>query len=381
MKIIFSGSIGRLPYGGHAWVDMQNLAGLSVLGHEVYYLEECGDESWVYDWERCELTNDLSYPASYVRSCLETLGLGDKWIYRAGDSAEGMPVAQFVEICAEADLLLIRAVPLPVWRPEYSLPRRRAFIDADPGFTQISLVNGHADLTATVERCHWLFTIGQRIGASDCPIPTAGKEWVKTLPPVSLPHWPVVEDVDGAPTHFTSIMHWRGFREVEHQDVIYGQKDREFPRFIHLPTLTDQRFKVALTGGDEEWFRRCGWEVEEGWIASRTPALYQGFIQESRAEFGVAKHGYVLMRGGWFSDRSVCYLASGRPVLVQDTGLPDWLPVGEGVLTFSDVPGALAGVDAINADYERHRRAARRLAEQFFDAERVLPPLIDAAMG
>ncbi len=125
---------------------------------------------------------------------------------------------------------------------------------------------------------------------------------------------------------------------------------------------------------------RRGWEVVPGWITSRTPETYQAFIQESRAEFGVAKHGYVQMRGGWFSDRSVCYLASGRPVLVEDTGL-DWLPTGQGIVTFRDVPEALAGIAHINANYPAHCRAARQIAETVFAAERVLPPLLDAALS
>ncbi|HYP39679.1 MAG TPA: glycosyltransferase family 1 protein [Chloroflexia bacterium] len=374
MIIIFSGSTGRLPYGGHAWIDMQYLTGLSALGHDVFYLEECGKESWVYDWDAGQLTTDLHYPAGYVRACLQPLGLGDKWIYRAGDASEGMDNDEFKDVCSRADLMLIRAVPLPLWRPEYALPRSHAFIDADPGFTQISLANGHRELQATIERCGRLFTVGQRVGLPDCSIPTVGREWLKTLPPVSLPYWPWAEDEQA--THFTSVMHWRGFRDVEYGGAIYGQKDREFPKFIGLPRLTEQPFRVALTGGDPAELAQHGWEVIEGWKPSRTPEMYRSFIAGSRAEFGVAKHGYVAMRSGWFSDRSVCYLASGRPALVEDTGLEDWLPLGEGLLTFRDVPGALQGIDAINADYERHRRAARRLAEEIFNAERVLPPLI-----
>lgn len=379
MIIILSGSIGRLPYGGHAWIDMQYLAGLRGLGHDVYYLEECGEESWVYSWEAEKLTTDLDYPASYVHSCLQSLGLGDRWIYRAGAQSRGMAVEEFMDACSRADLLLIRAVPLLMWRTEYALPRRRAFVDSDPGFTQISLATGHVELTATVERCERLFTIGQRIGLADCPAPTCGREWVKTLPPVSLPHWPVA--ADGPPTHFTSIMHWRGFREVEYGGVRYGQKDKEFPRFIELPQHTTQPFKIALTGGEPHMLTQHGWEVVEGWVASRTPDMYQAFIQASRAELLVAKHGYALMRPGWFSDRSACYMASGRPVLVQDTGLEDWLPTGEGVVVFRDMQEAVRGVEAINLDYDRHCRMARALAEEYFAADRVLAGLLDSALG
>jgi hypothetical protein len=375
--VVFAGTIGRTGVGGLAWMNMQYLAGLRALGHDVYYLEECGPESWVYHWEAEQLTTDLAYPAAYVRDCLEPLGLGDRWIYRAGDQAEGMQVEEFRQVCSSADLLLVQAAAVTLWRPEYDRPRRRAFIDVDPGFTQISLETGHAELAETVGRCERLFTIAQRIGAADCTIPNAGREWLKTLPPVALEHWPVADR--GPATHFTSVMQWRGFRDVEYRGVGYGQKDREFPQFIDLPRHTAQPVRIALAGARPDDLARHGWEVVPGREPSRTPWTYQEFIWQSRAEFGVAKHGYVRMRGGWFSDRSVCYLASGRPVLVEDTGLDGWMPVGAGVVTFRDVPGALRGIEAINADYDRHRRAARRLAEEFFAADRVLPPLLDAA--
>src|SRR6478672_12044566 len=156
--------MGRLPFGGQAWIDMQYLAGLRKLGHDVYYLEECGQESWVYNWETGQETNDIRYPAGYVRHCLEPLGMEYKWIYRAGQQAEGMPIDSFSDLCAEADLLLIRAVPLQAWRREYTLPRHTAFIDADPGFTQMNLLQGHEALAATVEHSGTLFTVGQRLG-------------------------------------------------------------------------------------------------------------------------------------------------------------------------------------------------------------------------
>jgi hypothetical protein len=377
MKIVFSGTIGRCGVGGLAWMNLQYLAGLRALGHDVVYLEECGPESWVYHWEQEQLTTDLDYPAAYVRDCLEPLGLVGRWAYRAGEQSAGLSPAEVRDACAGADLLLVHAQPLALWREEYTWPRRRTFLDVDPGFTQISLAEGQRDLAETAGRCDRLFTIGQRFGAADCPIPTAGRQWLKTLPPVALAHWPPAGD--GPATHFTSVMQWRGFRDVTHQGVLYGQKDREFPRFADLPRHTDQPFRLALTGAPPGDLARHGWEVVPGWVPSRTPWSYRDFIRESRAEFGVAKHGYVRMRSGWFSDRSVCYLASGRPVLVQDTGLDDWLPTGAGVVTFGDVPGALRAVEAINADYAGHRRAARRLAEEFFAAERVLPPLLDAA--
>jgi hypothetical protein len=379
MKIVFSGSMGRAGVGGLAWMNMQYLAGFTELGHDVYYLEDCGAESWVYDFDAQGLTTELAYPASYVRESLELLGLQGKWMYRAGDASQGMSIEEMAAVCAEADVFIVHAVPISMWRREYSLPRRRIYIDVDPGFIQIDLLNGHRDLTATIERCEHVFTIAQRVGAADCPIPTAGRTWHKTLAPVSLSQWNTTPDTNA--THFTTIMQWRGFRDVEYGGVVYGQKDREFPRFIGLPRLTKQKLQLAVSGTPPDDLARHGWEVVPGWKPSRTPASYRSFIRRSRAEFSVAKHGYVKMRGGWFSDRSVCYLASGRPILVQDTGLREWLPIGEGVLTFSDMTEAVAGIERINVDYDLHCRAARRIAEQYFACARVLPPLLETALG
>src|SRR5688500_3033941 len=213
MIIIFSGSIGRLPVGGHAWIYMQYLSGLSALGHEVYYLEDCGEESWVYNWDTEELTTDLSYPANYVRDCLEPLGLEDRWIYRAGNQAQGMGIDAFLDVCARADLVVIRAVPLAVWRGEYTWAQRRCYIDADPGFNQISLLQGNSQVLQTVDQCERLFTIAQRIGSADCLIPTALRERIRTVAPASLTHWGQTE-LSPAP-YYTTTMQWKGSPEVE----------------------------------------------------------------------------------------------------------------------------------------------------------------------
>jgi hypothetical protein len=378
MKIVFCGTIGRSGLGGQAWASLQYLLGFRALGHEVFYLEDCADCSWVYDWEKKEWTFDLAYPAAYVRDCLAPFGFGDDWIYRTNEGSLGAPLEQFLEFCAEADLLLMRAVPLWVWRREYEQPYRRVFLDVDPGFTQISIATGDKGLAEGIARCERRFTIGQRVGAADCPIPTAGGPWLKTLPPVFLPEWPLA-DVEAS--HFTSIMRWQGFREATYNGVSYGQRDREFPDFLDLPRLTSQRYRIAQMGIEPRFLEDHGWEVAPGEVISRTPASYRDFIRNSRAEFSVPKNGYVRMRGGWFSDRSVCYLAAGRPVLIEDTGLSDWLPLGDGVVTFRNLKEAAAGVGRINDDYERHRRAARRLAETIFPTDRVLPALLGEALN
>lgn len=378
MRIIFAGTIGRSGLGGQAWAGLQYLLGLQALGHDVYYLEDCGDTTWVWDWEKEEWNYDLDYPAAYVQRCLEAFGFAGRWIYRTDAGARGLSLERFVEVCADADLLVMRAVPPWTWRAEYNRPRRRAFIDVDPGFTQISIANGDTGLAANIARAERRFTIGRNIGKADCPIPTAGGPWLKTAPPVFLPQWPVATETK---ERFTSIMRWQGFREATFKGISYGQRDKEFSRFLELPQAVAQKFCVAQMGADPEQLASHGWEVSRGEVISRTPASYRAFIQQSRAEFSVPKHGYVKSGSGWFSDRSVCYLASGRPVLIEDTGLAGWLPAGEGVVTFDDPDSAVAGVQRINSNYERHSQAARRLAEQLFSTEEVLPPFLDAAMS
>jgi len=379
MVIILAGAIGRFPVGGQAWCEMQYLLGLRDLQHEVYFLEDCGEESSVYNWESEQVTNDLDYPTSYVRHCLDPIGLGDRWIYRVGQHSVGMPQDEFLDVCARADLFIIRGAIIPQWRSEYDLPRRRIFIDCDPAFVQMGVANGNRELAATIEQCDRLFTIGQNIGSPRCPIPTLGKEWLKTVLPVALDYWPAAENGAGLP--LTSVLQWRSYGDVIHEGINYGNKDREFPKFMSLPGVSNQPFRIALTGALPEMFTEHGWEVVPGWAASQTPVLYQKFIQDSRAEFSVAKQGYVATRSGWFSDRSACYLASGRPVLIQDTGISDWLPTGEGVVTFRDLPEALRGIEIINADYEHHRHLAKSLVEEYFASHRVLPLLLAEAMA
>ena len=378
MKIIFAGTIGRSGLGGQAWAGLQYLLGLRALGHEVFYLEDCGDTSYVWDWEKQEWNYGLDYPAGYVHDCLAPFGFENRWLYRTDAGSRGMPLPQLLELCAEADLLIARASPLWVWRPEYDRPRRRAFIDVDPGFTQIAIANDDKGLASGIARCERRFTTGQRIGAEICPIPTAGGPWLKTLPPVALSEWPC--QLDAPSDDFTTIVRWQGFRDAKFQGASYGQRDKEFPKYLELPRLTQQKFRIALMGTPPEALEKQGWNVTPGEVISRTPDSYRQFIQQSRGEFSVPKHGYVEMQGGWFSDRSVCYLASGRPVIIENTGL-DWLPCGEGLLTFSNLTEAAHCIEMVNADYPRHCRAARNLAEDIFSAEKVLNSFLQAAMN
>jgi hypothetical protein len=375
--IIVAGTIGRSVTGGQAWANLHYLLGLRALGHDVYYLEDVGQWSETYDWQNQCNTASLDYPANYIDRALAAHGFGDKWIYRTSDDSRGMNLAQFYELCGNADLMLIRGVPIVVWRSEYDSPGQRAFIDVDPGFTQIRLANHEAAFVETVARCETLFTFGTCIGRSNCTIPTVGRVWRATVPPIDLDAWPVVPLCKDAP--LTTIVRWRGVHDVQYNGIHYGQREKEFPKFLDLPRQTGGRFQVALIGEGRELLEKHGWQVVDGGQATHDLDAYRKIIAESRGELGVAKNCYVDTRGGWLSDRSASFLAAGRPAVIQDTGIGEWLPVGRGVLTFQSVGEAASAIAELGANYEWHALHARQIAETYFDAARVLGKLLNDA--
>ncbi|MGH2684886.1 MAG: glycosyltransferase family protein [Actinomycetota bacterium] len=254
---------------------------------------------------------------------------------------------------------------------------RTVFLDIDPGFPQMWKELGLADV---FEGHDAFVTIGENIGTQGCEIPTSGLEWITTKQPVVLDEWPVQV---GPGEAWTSVASWRGaYGPVDFNGKRYGLRVHEFRKFVELPRITGRRFRLALDIHPDETndlalLEKNGWELLDPKEAAGDPWSYRSFIQASRAEFGVAKNMYVETRGGWFSDRSICYLASGRPVLVQDTGIRDLYPTGEGLLTYSTLEEAAAGVEEIERDYARHSRAAREIAEVFFDSTKVLSRLLE----
>jgi hypothetical protein len=253
----------------------------------------------------------------------------------------------------------------------------RVYLDLDPAFIQFWHAVQGIDMRFA-GHTHFV-TIGQAIGQPDCGVPTCGLPWIPTPQPVVLAYWPVAGPVrhDG----LTTVGNWRGYGSIEYQGVFYGQKAHSLRRFITLPARTREKFLLALAiypdeTKDLQALASNGWVLLDPGQVAPTPASYQEFIQGSKAEFGIAKSGYAAARCGWFSDRSLCYLASGRPVLAQETGFSRFLPTGEGLFAFETLEEVLASIEALNADYARHARAARALAEEFFDSDKVLTRLL-----
>ena len=223
-------------------------------------------------------------------------------------------------------------------------------------------------------------TVGLAMGQPDCRVPTCGLEWIATLPPVVLARWPVATRVEYPA--LTTIANWRGYGSIRHEGVLYGQKAHSLRPFMALPKLTAERLMLALAIDPGEVqdlaaLHDNGWCLLNPAEVAPTPERYRRFIQGSRAEFGIAKSGYVAARCGWLSDRSVCYLASGRPVLAQETGFSRFLPAGAGLLSFATVEDLLAGIEALRRDYAGQARAARALAEEYFDSDQVLSRLLE----
>jgi len=370
MRILFAGIIARYPFGGVTWCSLMYLLGLRALGHEVFYLEDTGE--CVYDPVQNTRATDPTYGTTYIHNALEPYGLGDRWAFVNYDGGyHGRSRDDVKHYAAGADLFINLSGGSWFWRDEYAGIPRRIFIDSDPAFTQLAIAKKEAWYVAFFEHFTRLFTFGSNIGTPASSIPTEPFTWHKTWQPVTMDDWHAIR----APRdRFTTVMTW----QIESFTDVGGNKDQEFVKFIDLPSKTAQPFELAING-PQQLLRRHGWDTVDAMQVSRTPNGYRDFIHGSKAEFGVAKHTYVASRSGWFSDRTECYLASGRPALVQDTGWTAHVPCGDGVLAFSTIDEAVDGIDRINADYERHARAALDVAHAHFDAGVVLPRLLEAA--
>jgi hypothetical protein len=360
--------------GGAAWAVVQFVLGLERLGHDVVFVEQVGADALRPRGAPLERSDN----AAYLADVSAELGLRGRTalVLAGGDESSGVPYSELRRRCERADLLVNISGILTDEELTGPVPTR-LYLDLDPAFTQVWQAQG-IDV-GLAGHTHFA-TVGLAIGAPSCPVPTGGIDWITTLPPVVLERWPRASriEIDA----LTTVTHWRGYGSVEHEGVHYGQKVHSFRPLMALPTKTDARFVLALAiHPDEERdlaaLRENGWELVDADERAGTPAAYQRFVQGSWAELGVAKSGYVASRCGWFSDRSACYLASGRPVIAQETGFSAFLPAGEGLLAFQGEDDVLEAVETLRRDYDGHARAARAVAEEQLDSDRVLGSLLD----
>jgi hypothetical protein len=375
MRVVCSGHLIRNPLGGHALHHLQYLVGFARLGHEVYFAEEAGWRGSCYDPLRDEMSDDPSYGIEFVRELLAPHGLERRWCYvDAEGKAYGASRPDLAQWCREADVYL--SLSNMNLLPEARLARRRVLVDTDPVFTQLQ-AHGLEDPAAYDAR----LTYGERIGRPGCVVPGDGLSWAPTRQPVVKELWELTPARQDGP--LTTVMNWSAYGDYRHNGHVYGQKAREFKRYLDVPGQTGWRLEVALGDAPSAVARELrdhGWEVVDPVPISRDPHTYQAYLRGSAGEFSVAKHAYVSSRCGWFSERACGYLASGRPCVLQDTGFSQHLPTGEGLLAFSTPAEALRRLAELAADYERHSAAARALIEEHFDSDLVLGQLLERSL-
>jgi hypothetical protein len=379
VKAVVTGMIAAYPVGGVVWDYGQYALGLERLGFEVFYLEDTGEPS--YDPDRRIYDEDCAYGVAFLDQSLAELapGLERRWHFRGpGGKTAGMGAAEFAKVVAGSDLFLNVSGGC-LLRDEYMPNPRKVLIDTDPGRNH--LINypredagGGWPGTRGFRGHDHFFTYAERLGKPDCPLPDFGLHWHPTRPPVVLDRW----HPEPPGVRWTTVMGWDNFRKpLEHRGALYGGKEPEFERVEGLPQVVKVPLEVA-SGGDppvERW-RRHGWTVIDSHAVSRAAADYRYYVQQSRGEFSVTKNVYAATRCGWFSCRTVCYLAAGRPAVVQDTGFSEFIPTGRGLFAFTDVEIAAAGIAAVESDYAGHQEAARDTAERYFASDVVLGDLL-----
>ena len=363
-RLTIAGSIAQKPHqAGHSWQFLQYLLGFRRLGWDVLFVDR--------------LEGEDSVGLRYLEELMRRFGLEDAWSVALDDGSHaGRARGRVLDHVRDSEFLL-NVMGFLTDEQILDAARRRVFLDTDPGFGQMWRALGLADVFADHDR-H--VTIGERIECEDCSIPTCGLQWITTPQPVVLDSWPAASPPSRP--DFTTVARWRGaYGPVDYDGRRYGLRVHEFRKFAELPRSTGVRFELALDihpaeTADLDLLDAGGWALIDPVQVGGSADSYRAYIEGSAAEFMVAKGMYVESRSGWFSERSICYLATGRPVLAQDTGLAGLYPVGEGLLTFSTLDEAVAGVEEIRSDYPRHAGAAREIAVEHFDSDKVLGRLV-----
>ncbi|MFL6238981.1 MAG: glycosyltransferase [Actinomycetes bacterium] len=377
LRIVVLGMMGAYPFAGQAWLFLNWLCGLARLGHDVWYVED--DVLWPYQREGQSVSDMWAAAVTHVRSCVERIGLGDRWALRFSpdDLAWGRKDEEIDELYRSCDVLL-NVVGTRLREPQLQ-SRLRVYVETDPVTHELMWATGDPFPPLHFSEHHVIATYGENYGAPDCGVPLNGVTYVKTRQPVDLEHWQTAWTPDAG--HFTTIGNYRqAGKDVEYGGETYHwSKHHEWQKFIDLPARTGQTFLLGVNASHDDVaaLKAKGWQVTSPLEMSRDVfGAYPEFIRGSRAEFTVAKDQNVRLRSGWFSERDACYLASGKPVVAQDTAFGNILPTGEGLFAVNDLDEAAAAVDTINSDYARHCSAARDIAEEFFQASIVAGRLL-----
>lgn len=389
LRIIISGLIAQYPIGGVTWDYLQYVLGLVRLGHDVFYIEDSGQ--WPYNPIEGGKGTDATFNVDYLAGIMARFGLADRWAYHFPGGS--LPTGEIWQskwfgisdslrnsVVQSADILI--NVSSGLGDPsQYSGVPRLAYVDTDPVFTQVRLGNGEVAFQQHVDAHDVHFSYGECLSQTG---PFTGHDWRPIRKPIFLSEWTPLTPRREV---FTTVMNWTSYKDVNYQGRSYGQKDVEFMRFVDLPEMiTSTVIELALGSGKTrraptDLLAQKGWHLVSPAQVCPDFDSYRHYIESSKAEWTVAKNGYVLGRTGWFSGRTACYLAAGRPVVVQDTGFDAVLPVGEGILQFNTLEEAAMGIQEVEGNYARHAKAARSIAEEYFDSDKVLNRLITRTLN
>jgi len=397
LNIIVLGTLASDPYAGMAWMHMQIVLGFQRLGHNVFYFEITG--TWPYNPVLQSRVSNTDYSLPYLIKTVESFGLQDRWAYRSSFSKSkewfGMEGKKAEELLADADLVFNISGATRIDK-EGLKTGRLIYFSTDPVYHEIRYSQNDVITKVIVDQHDDVVTYGENIGNADCPIPPLPHLRAKTRQPVITELW----GNNIAPGNkFTTIGNWKqSGRDLQFNgEIYYWSKHHEFLKFIDLPKKIDQAIELAMNLVKPETVKHSvgtvipalgipdddynmlisnGWKLADAPSFSTDPWKYHDYIIKSRGEFTFAKDQNIRLRSGWFSERSACYLAAGRPVITQDTGFGVALPTGEGLFAFNTMDDIIGAFEAINSNYKKHSDAAKEIAEEYFKAEKVLQKLL-----
>ncbi len=384
-RIVVMGFMGSCPIAGVVWQHIHYVVGLQRLGHDVYYIEDSA--RLPYNPETFEVNNEFDYAARLLNRLSREFGFKNRWAFCArylpGNPTAGLPLRRIRQLYRDADAIL-NICGAQEFNDDLLVSDRILYIESDPGVEQIKIDKGVRATIDYLRRHRALFTFGENVGTTGFPVPTHGFKWLPTRQPVVTDLWKTQRAPPRAAV-FTSVANWStsGLKDITWRgDKYLWSKSREFLRFISAPKKSGETFELATNIEDEKTrakFLRSGWRLHSPLQLSVDYWLYHDYIRRSKGEFTVAKDQYIRLNTGWFSDRSACYLAAGRPVIIQETGFTKIYGGKAGLLSFRSLSEIVDAVKIINADYAKHSRAARALAREFFEAENVLKSILDRA--
>jgi hypothetical protein len=380
-KIIVFGILFWYPLAGVTYQFLHYMIGLRRLGYDPYYIEDSG--RWIYDPLINDLSPDATRNINAVAPVLSAYGFADRWAYRGNypdGKCYGMTEDQILQLYNNADAFL-NVTGAQEIRDEHMACPRRIYVESDPFASQVRVTQRDSATIAALAAHDTHFTFGENLGSPDCGVPIERFGWLPTRQPIVLDLWNNTYGSKASTYNTITTWHNKG-KDVTHRgEKYYWTKDREFKKFLDLPRHRPVRFELAagVDGEVKQLLREHGWHQVHSVVISKDIDRYREYIQHSRGEFTVARDQYVRPQTGWFSDRSACYLAAGRPVITQETGFSKFLPTGKGLFGFTTMEDVLAAVDAIESNYEAHCRAAREIAAEYFAAEKVLFSLIERA--